>query len=138
MMDIKDITMLDIGLSSTRMYRVKSSDLATAWENDVPVLATPVLLWLTERVCMDAVDNHLNEGDFTVGYGHNSRHTAPTPEDWDVTINARLVAQEGIILTFDVEAFDQVDTVLKGQHTRAMLNKQKFLERFSRRSLTKG
>ncbi|MER6693767.1 hypothetical protein ABT329_33035, partial [Streptomyces minutiscleroticus] len=56
-----------IGRSATRRHVVGPRDLATAWDNDVEVLATPVLLWLSEVTAMDVLGDHLTEGWMTVG-----------------------------------------------------------------------
>ena len=42
-------------------YVVQEKDLANNWENDVEVLATPVLLWLAEVSCMDAIKNQMKK-----------------------------------------------------------------------------
>ncbi len=132
-MSTTEIKELQIGVTSQKVHEVRSADLATAWANDVPVLATPILLWLAETTCMDAVDGHLDPGQFTVGYEHDIRHLAPTPEGWCITLEVCLTKQEGIILTFEVTASDKAGMILKGTHKRAVLSKQEFLNRFDAR-----
>ena len=43
---------LKANLTGSLTYKVSAGDLATAWRNDVPVLATPLLLWLSELAAM--------------------------------------------------------------------------------------
>jgi predicted thioesterase len=108
---------------------VTQADLATNWRNDVPVLATPVLLWLTELACMDATDTCIETGSMTVGYQHDVRHLAATPHSWNVQIVAELVEIDGKMLKFEIAANDGQDEILQGFHTRAIIKREPFLDR---------
>jgi fluoroacetyl-CoA thioesterase len=118
---------LKTNLTGSLNYNVGERDLATAWRNDVPVLATPILLWLAELACMRAIADTLPEGDMTVGLSHDSAHLAPTPEGWSVQVSASLTQIDGRKLVFAVEASDGRDTVLKGTHIRAIVNRERFV-----------
>lgn len=113
----------------TYTHEVKAEDLATYWKNNVPVLATPILLWLSELACMSLTDHVLDESQMSVGFGHSMKHMAPTLEGDTVTIKAKLVGVEKSKLTYEVQAHDSQDLILKGQHTRTIINKPKFLEK---------
>ncbi|MCY1706292.1 MULTISPECIES: thioesterase family protein [Pannonibacter] len=112
------------------VHQVQDSDLATNWRNDVPVLATPVLLWLGELAAMRAIEGTLQAGQMTLGYGHDMRHLAPTPKGWNVTLEAELIRIEDKILTFSIEARDGEGVIASGTHTRAIVDKGRFLARF--------
>ncbi|MBD8891313.1 hypothetical protein IG616_07130 [Labrenzia suaedae] len=113
------------------IHQVQEGDLATNWRNDVPVLATPVLLWLAELACMRAIGESLEPGKMTLGYAHDMRHMSPTPVGWKISIEAELVKNEGgKLLTFEVEARDGEDVILSGSHTRAIVDRTRFLDRF--------
>ncbi|HMB09653.1 thioesterase family protein [Saliniramus sp.] len=118
---------LKANLTGSLTYKVSAGDLATAWRNDVPVLATPVLLWLSELASMRAIADTLPEGEMTVGLSHDSAHLAPTPEGWSVQISASLTQIEGRKLVFAVEASDGRDVILKGTHVRAIVNRERFV-----------
>ncbi|GGX65299.1 thioesterase [Tateyamaria omphalii] len=120
---------LETGLKGILTHRVVDSDLATNWRNDVPVLATPVLLWLSELACMDAIDGCTSDDEMTVGFKHEMSHLAPTPKDWLVQISAELVEVDGKLLTFDVVANDGEECILRGRHTRAIIAKRPFVDR---------
>jgi fluoroacetyl-CoA thioesterase len=119
---------LKANLTGSLTYKVNAGDLATAWRNDVPVLATPVLLWLSELAAMRAIADTLAEGQMTVGLSRDSTHLAPTPEGWSVQISASLTQIEGRRLVFAVEARDGRDVVLQGTHVRAIVNRDRFVE----------
>ncbi len=124
------------GLKGILSHEVTHADLATNWQNDVEVLATPILLWLSELACMRAIDGCLQEDQMTLGYGHDIRHLAPTPPNWIVQIEAELVDMQGAILTFDVSAFDPLSTILSGKHSRAIVSREKFLARLAEKACT--
>lgn len=122
---------LKTGVKGLLSHNVTGMDLATNWQNDIPVLATPILLWLAELASMRAIDNCLEPGDMTLGRGHSVEHLAPTPEGWNVMVEAELSAIDGRILTFEVQASDGKDVVLVGKHTRAIVNRQRFTNRLA-------
>ena len=129
---------LKIGMTGVLSHDVVASDLASAWRNDVEVLATPILLWLAELACMRAIDRCLAPGFMTLGYGHEVRHLAPTPLGWTVQIEAKLVAMDDKVLEFEVSASDGKDVVLKGRHTRAIVDRVRFLSRIAEKRAQEG
>ncbi|WP_336974112.1 thioesterase family protein [Bacillus thuringiensis] len=109
-------------------YVVKEKDLASNWENDVDVLATPVLLWLAEVSCMDAIKDQIEESYMSLGLGHyEMKHLAPSLLNEKITINSRLIKIDKNKLLFEVEAFDESSQILRGFHERAVVKKEKFL-----------
>jgi len=121
----------------TYTHEVKAEDLATNWKNDVPVLATPILLWLSELACMSLTDHVFDESQMSVGFGHSMKHMAPTLKGDTVTIKTKLVGVEKSKLTYEVQAHDSQDLILKGQHIRTIINKPKFLDKIKEKEGTK-
>lgn len=119
--------LLKNGLKGLLTHKVGPADLATHWQNDIPVFATPILLWLAELACMRAIDNCLEPGQITLGYAHDVRHLAATPAGWTVVIEAELTGIESRLLTFEVRASDGRDAILSGRHTRAIVSRERFL-----------
>lgn len=126
--------MLRPGLKANMRHVVAAGDLASSWQNDIPVFATPILLWLAELTCMRAVEGNLEPQYITAGYRHDVYHSAPTPEGWVVDINAELIVVDDKLLTFKVSAHDGIDVILSGKHTRALLDRERFLRRLQRKS----
>lgn len=120
---------LDRGLSAELRHTVTRPDAADSWGNELPVLATPVLLWLAEVTCMRAIDGHFTAEDMTLGLSHDVTHLAPTPVGDIVLIKATLEATDGIKLVFGVEAHDSQDNILRGIHRRARVKRAPFIER---------
>lgn len=122
-----------VGTSAHIVHRVTEKDAADNWGNDLPVLATPVLLWLSEIAAMKVIESAVGDHDMTVGLAHDSSHLAPTPVGEDVTVSATLTHIDGRKLVFDVEARDSAATVLSGRHTRALINRERFTEKLDHR-----
>ncbi|MGZ4110901.1 MAG: thioesterase family protein [Tumebacillaceae bacterium] len=118
-----------IGASVTVQDVVKPEYLATNWKNDFPVLATPILLWLAELVCMKVVEQEMGADAHTVGTAHEMKHLAATPEGFAFTITATVVEVDRKRLVFDVEGHDGVETILQGRHERFLIDGEKFRER---------
>ena len=59
------------------------------------VLATGYLVGLVEWTCMQAIEEHLDPGERTLGVHVDLSHEAPTPPGAMLTIEAELVEVEG-------------------------------------------
>ena len=95
----------------------------------INVLATPIMIALMEEAGRNAVEPRLEPGQLTVGAEINIKHLAPTPMGMCVTTRAELLAVDGRMLTFRVEARDEKEKVGEGTHVRAIINLEKFLAR---------
>jgi len=93
----------------------------------VDVFATPAMVALMEEAALGAVDPLLPPGQLTVGSSLDVRHIAPTPLGMKVTARAELLAVDGRMLSFRVEAFDEREKIGEGTHVRAVIQ----LDRFS-------
>lgn len=121
---------LEPRLKGILIHKVTAEELATNWRNDVPVLATPILLWLAELAAMRAIEGTLEPGQMTLGFAHDVRHMAPTPVGWMIELEAELEQIDGKLLTFRIEGRDSEDVILSGRHTRAIVDRNRFLSRF--------
>lgn len=104
-----------------------SADRAGA--TGIMVLATPILVGLIERCCIEAIAGELGEGQATVGTTVTIVHLAATPIGFTVSVEATLTAMEGRSLTFEVTANDGRDKICTCTHQRAVINMAKFIER---------
>lgn len=125
---------VDEGATGTLQHLVREEDGAARWGNDLPVLATPVLLWLGEIAAMRAVAASLEDDEMTVGFSHHAEHLAATPVGATVEVVASLVRVDGRTLHFVVRAQDGTDVVLSGTHVRAVVSRRRFTERLERKT----
>ncbi|WP_248747772.1 hypothetical protein [Pseudomonas sp. MWU12-2037] len=127
--------MLDaLGSSAVLEHTVTPADLASHWRNEMPVLATPILLWLAELVAMKAIEGLMPSSRITLGVAHDSRHLAPTLEGATVSVCATLSSVKGHYLEFSVQASDGLEMIFSGTHTRAIVDRQAFMARIAAKS----
>jgi fluoroacetyl-CoA thioesterase len=121
------------GLRSETLIMVERSDTAEKiGSGDVPVLATPRLLALAEQVTMQAVRDHLAEGETSVGTRVELEHLAASPQGTHVQISAELTEVNGRRLVFTFEARDKHELVGRGTIERVVVDRAKFLARATR------
>lgn len=93
---------------------------------DLPVLATPQLIFMLEDTCVLAVKPLLEADKLTVGTAVHVDHLAATKVGEQVHVRAELVAVRGRRLVFRVEARSGSTVVARGLHERAIVNKKEF------------
>ena len=99
----------------------------------VHVLATPVMINLIEAAALSAIEHLLPPGHQSLGTLLNVRHTAATPVGMRVSATAQVVAVEGRLVRFRVEARDEKEAIGEGTHERVVVNVAKFDERVRRK-----
>jgi predicted thioesterase len=114
------------GMTATIERTVLPEQTAEAWGNELPVLATPVLLWFAELACMRSVESRILDHQMTLGLAHASKHMAPTPVGATVTVTAELISADDTRLSFQVSATDDEQTILVGTHERALVDADRF------------
>ncbi len=103
------------------------------------VLASGFMIGIIEWACIKAVNPYLDwPEEQTVGIGFNLTHSAATPPGMTVTINVELLKVEGRKLTFQIEAFDEVDKISEGIHERFIIYPEKFAAKMEQKLLKKG
>jgi predicted thioesterase len=118
------------GLNAEVSITVTESDTAAKWGSGlVPVFGTPALVGLMEAAAVKALEGHLPEGQTTVGGRIDVRHLAATPVGMGIRARAELVATEGRKLTFQIEAWDELEKVGEALHERFVIDKEKFIAR---------
>jgi predicted thioesterase len=125
-----DTSGLKPGMRGTKEERVTEDKLAQSYgSGGLPVYATPAMAALMEGAAVAAVDRALPGGWSTVGTELAIRHLAPTPPGMLVRASAELVAIDGRLLDFRVEAGDGCEKIGEGTHRRFIINNKKFTEK---------
>ena len=99
----------------------------------VPVYATPMMVLHMEETSRLVVDHLLESGKATVGAFIAVKHLAPTPKGMKVRIRSELAKIEGRMLTFKVEAWDEVEKVGEAEHIRSIIDIERFSERIEKK-----
>lgn len=98
------------------------------------VLATGYLVALVEWACMRTVNEHLDDGEQTLGVHVDLSHEAPTLPGDMLTVTTELAQVTGRQLTFTVTAADDAGTVCRGIHQRAVIDRGRFDSRLAART----
>jgi fluoroacetyl-CoA thioesterase len=125
---------LRAGLTSTFSYRVPATKTVPHVypESDLfrpmpPVFATAFMVGLLEWACMEAIRDHLDPGEQSVGTAIRTTHTAATPPGLTVTVDVRVEEVEGRRIAFSVKARDDVEAIGEGTHARYVIDPGRFL-----------
>ena len=120
-----------VGTKGTYEFVVAKKDLAGTMQPTLPpVLATCMMSLAMELAAMDAIAMYLEPGEMSVGAIVNVSHLAATPEGWKVRAEAEVTKSDGRRIEFKVSAFDEKESIGNGTHTRAVIDRGKFDQRF--------
>ena len=121
---------MELGIKSEIEFLVTERISAkTLGSGDVDVLATPIIAVFFEKAAKECVRGWLEDGETTVGTNINVNHISPTPIGMKVRSIATLISQDKRNLKFKVEAYDEVSLVATGEHSRVIVNYDKFLDK---------
>ena len=124
--------MITVGMKYTAEKLVTADMTAKAvGSGGLEVLGTPFMMALMECAAMWCIQPELPEGKGTVGVDIQSSHLAPTPVGMKITAVAEVtaVSENGKMVTFKVQAFDEEGLIGEGVHTRAVISNERFLQK---------
>ena len=121
---------LEIGLTLLKNYPIKSQHAAKhVGSGEVETLSTPAMIAFMEKTARQCVQPKLLEDNITVGTRVNIRHLGPVPIGENLKVTAQLLEIDGRRLIFEVKAEWRDEVIGIGQHERAIVNKEKFLQK---------
>jgi|GEM_PF-6288399 len=91
-----------------------------------PILTTPSIIYLMEATGFQAMSSKFRAGETSVGASVSISHLAPTPVDDRITVNIRLLAEEGRKLVWEFKVLDSRGPVAEGRHERFFINIEEF------------
>ena len=93
------------------------------------VVSTPNIIQFLERTARHALAPHLEADERSVGIEIDIRHLAPTPIGQTIHCTARVMAVDGSKISFQIEARDQHEVIVRGLHKRAVIRTESFAKR---------
>ena len=115
---------LAVGIKAEQAYTV-TEDMAPP-HLPVKVLSTPSMIQLIEGTCLAAAQEHLDDGELTVGTHVCVSHSGAAMSGQDVTVRCELTTIEKRRLTFTVSVEAPSGTISEGTHQRAVISADRF------------
>lgn len=120
---------LAAGISTTRRFVVDRARTIDFMGEEGRVYATPELVRDIEITCREFLLEHLDTGEDTVGTRVEIDHLAATLMDMPVEITVTVAEVKGRGVTLSVEGRDPIDVIVKGSHSRFVVDVAKTKER---------
>jgi predicted thioesterase len=121
---------ITVGMKGEVFSEVEREDTALeVGSGSLLVYATPCMVALMEGAACEAIAEALPEEKTSVGTELTISHISATPVGLEVRAIAEVIAVEGPVVTFKVEAFDEKGKIGEGTHKRAVITTQRFLDK---------
>ena len=118
---------LKVGMTGEARTMVTAENTALKFgSGTVNVYATPAMIWLMEKACVNCVDSSLPKGFSSVGTKVEIKHLAATPIGMEVVAEAELIESDGPRLKFRVTAYDSKEKIGEGTHSRYIIKLDEF------------
>lgn len=116
------------GLHHSEMLKVEHKDTAAVYgSGSLEVFATPAMIALMEKTCLESVNYKIGEGNTTVGIAVNIKHLKASPVGSMIRCDATLVEVDRKRLVFEVKCFEGETLVGEGIHERFVVDSEKFM-----------
>ncbi len=116
------------GLCHSETLVVEHKDTAAVYgSGSLEVFATPAMIALMEKTCLDCVNDKIGEGNTTVGIAVNIKHLKASPVGALIRCDAKLVEVDRKRLVFEVKCFEGESLVGEGVHERFVVDSEKFM-----------
>lgn len=127
-MDLTSI--FTVGMQRQENFIVQEQHSASqVGSGSLRVLATPIMIARIERNSHQLLAERLPPGYSSVGAQINIRHLAPSPVGSTIRIRSEIQLVEGLRVMFIVQAWDQDEEIGTGEHTRFVIEEDRFLRR---------
>lgn len=93
----------------------------------VEVFATPAMIAMMEKTCLNSVLTYLPDGMGTVGTKVEIVHTKATPIGMKVFCDSKLIEVDRRRLVFEVISRDEQGEIGRGKHERFIIDVAKFM-----------
>lgn len=128
---------LSVGCAAELQVTVSASQvihLGSETSDGTVVFATPSMINLMEYAAREVLRHFLDPGEESVGAIVQVEHLAATPIGATVRGVARITAINRKLIEFEIEAYDSVELIGRGKHTRAIINTDRFSSRLKEKA----
>ncbi|MBP5206740.1 MAG: thioesterase family protein [Bacteroidales bacterium] len=116
------------GLCHSETLVVEHKDTAAVYGSGaLEVFATPAMIALMEKTCLESVCSKIGEGNTTVGIAVNIKHLKASPVGSAIRCDAQLIEVDRKRLVFEVRCFEGETLIGEGIHERFVVDSEKFM-----------
>jgi predicted thioesterase len=116
------------GLCHSETLVVEHKDTAAVYgSGSLEVFATPAMIALMEKTCLESVNAQIGEGNTTVGIAVNIKHLKASSVGSTIRCNAKLIEVDRKRLVFEVQCFEGENLIGEGIHERFVVDSEKFM-----------
>ncbi len=116
---------LQPGLETTRQFEIDTGRTISFMGEDLRVYATPYMVRDIEETSRLLIQEHLDDGEETVGAHVSVDHLGASLLGMTSTVTAKIVDVEGQRVTLEVEVHDGMDLVGKAKHVRFVIDRDR-------------
>ena len=119
------------GLHNSVTLVVEHKDTAAVYGSGaLEVFATPAMIALMEKTCLESVADKIGEDNTTVGIAVNIKHLKASPVGSTIRCEAEITEVDRRRLVFEVKCFEGETLVGEGIHERFVVDSEKFMSKF--------
>jgi fluoroacetyl-CoA thioesterase len=122
---------LQPGLAAETSFEVDRARTIDFMGEAARVYATPMLVRDIEMTCRNLLLQHADAGEDSVGTRVEIDHIGATLLGMTVTLAVRVVEVNGRAVVFEVEGRDTVEPIVRGKHSRFVVDVAKTAQRLA-------
>ena len=120
---------LEAGITRTETIRIDEARTIAFLGEELRIYSTPSMVRDVEYTSLTLLDEHLDEGESSVGIHVAMDHMGATPLGEEVEVQVTATAVEGRKVTLEAEVRDALEVVGRGRHVRFVIEVAKHAER---------
>ena len=122
---------LTSGVTATQKIAIDRDRTIGFMGDEGRVYSTPSMVRDIEYTCHELLNEHLDDGENSVGSHVSVDHIGATVEGDEVEVSVTITAVEGRAVSFEATVKDSLEEVGRGVHNRFVVDVQKTYERLT-------
>ena len=122
---------LTAGVTATQKIAIDRDHTIGFMGDEGRVYSTPSMVRDIEYTCHELLNEHLDDGENSVGTHVSVDHIGATVEGDEVEVSITITAVEGRAVSFEATVKDSLEEVGRGVHNRFVVDVQKTYERLT-------
>ena len=125
---------LQAGIKGQRAFEIDEERTIAFMEDELRVYGTPYMVRDIEETSRLVVQEHLDDGEETVGAHVSVDHLGASLMGMTSTVSVQIINVDGQRITLEAEVHDGVDLVGKAKHVRFVIDRERQAQRLKKKS----